>query len=300
MPCYHPLTAYRSSNGAVFFTQLKRNGGGDTLQLPCGQCIGCRLERSRQWAIRCMHEAQMNQQNCFLTLTYADENLPKNNSLCYRDFQNFMKRYRKAIHPDKIRFYMCGEYGEKTDRPHYHACIFGHDFNDKTYHSKTATGFKIYTSTLLDRLWHHGHASIGCVSFETAAYVARYVMKKVNGQAAESYYERLDTTTGEIIRIEPEFAHMSLKPGIGASWLEKYQDDIYPNGLVVVNGVEVKPPKYYDKKYKKSDFDNHELILYRRYQDGKKNYHDNIDERLAVKEIVTAAKVKQLKRSQEI
>ena len=166
-------------------------------KLPCGQCVGCRLERSRQWAIRCMHEAQMHEDNCFITLTFNPESLDDRSnpwSLDVRDFQLFMKRLRKKYGAG-IRFYHCGEYGELNKRPHYHACIFGFDFPDKRLWKVTNSGHRLYISESLDELWPFGFCTIGNVTFESAAYVARYIMKKVNGDAAADHYEWIDEDT---------------------------------------------------------------------------------------------------------
>jgi hypothetical protein len=133
MPCYFPITAWRSKDGkneaGKWPVVFKPTAGylDKELKLPCGRCIGCRLERSRQWAVRCVHEASLHEKNCFITLTYSPENLPKDGSLDVSHFQKFMKRFRKRFGPG-IRFFHCGEYGESLSRPHYHACIFGFDF----------------------------------------------------------------------------------------------------------------------------------------------------------------------------
>ena len=124
MPCYHPWLAYQCLDGSVVSVERKGKGAVvRTLTLPCGQCVGCRLERSRQWAIRCMHEAQLHERNSFVTLTYKGD-VP-DEGLRYRDFQLFMKRLRKYASGQQIRFYMCGEYGDEKGRPHFHACLFG-------------------------------------------------------------------------------------------------------------------------------------------------------------------------------
>lgn len=293
MPCYHPIRAWRQSSGSIVF--VERGDIVQTLELPCGQCIGCRLERSRKWAMRCMHESQLHESNVFITLTYDDEHLPSDGSLVYRHFQLFMKQLRKA--KGKVRFYMCGEYGELNRRPHYHAILFGCDFPDKTVWQRTGSGSLIYRSAQLEKLWPRGHSSIGDVTFESAAYCARYVMKKVTGHRSEEAYRTVNSVTGEIHQIEPEFCRMSLKPGIGAGWLEKYKDDVYPHDYVVMNGVKCKPPRYYDKKYSVLDVDKFEDLQYRRYLDGRALAGDNSDERLVVKERVTLAALKSLKRS---
>ena len=180
MSCVHPLSAYQCTDGSIVFDERRKHDISRSLQLPCGQCIGCRLERSRQWAMRCLHEAQLHENNCFITLTYDDAHLPGDRSLHYSDFQKFLKRFRKSLGGAKIRYYMAGEYGEKFGRPHWHACIFGYDFHDKKLFKRTAAGSLIYTSEHLKKLWPFGHSSIGDVTFESAAYVARYIIPTRN------------------------------------------------------------------------------------------------------------------------
>ena len=251
MPCYHPLSAWRDpASGAIEFVD---RGRGDRLDLPCGRCIGCRLERSRHWATRIMFEAQMHQANSFITLTYDDANLPFPPSLDHSHFQKFMKRLRKKCGP--LRFYMCGEYGEQNFRPHFHACIFGTDFPDRVLWSVGPSGHNLYRSPLLESAWPFGFSSVADLSFESAAYVARYVLKKVTGDLAESHYSFTDVETGEVFQRVPEYARMSLKPGIGGSWFDKYSSDVYNDDrdFVVVNGRTCKPPRYFDKLLRRVD-----------------------------------------------
>lgn len=296
MPCYHPIAAYQTVDGQVVFSERRYFDISRSLSLPCGQCVGCRLERSRQWAMRCLHEAKLHEKNCFITLTYNDESLPKDRSLHYRDFQLFMKRLRKKYGAN-IRFYMCGEYGQKFDRPHFHACIFGFDFSDRQYWKQTGSGSKLFRSKELEKLWEYGFSSIGDVNFESAAYVARYIMKKVTGQGKhDQHYKFTDLETGEVLEKKSEFNKMSLKPGIGYEWFKKYKSDVYPHDYVVINGRKVRPPKYYDLKYSKESPFEWEGIQFKREQLAKANFEDNTDSRLLVKEIVTNARVKMLKR----
>jgi len=296
LPCFKPLPAYRCSDGSVVFSELRRFDTVQTLSIPCGQCVGCRLERSRQWAMRCLHEASLYKQNCFITLTYADEHLPSDLSLHYADFQKFMKRLRKRFKDKTIRFYMAGEYGENFGRPHFHACIFNLDFSDKKLWKKTGSGCRIYRSEILEALWPFGYSSIGDVNFQSAAYVARYIMKKVTGDGAEQHYSMIDINSGEIIKRTPEFNKMSLKPGIGYEWYKKYKSDVYPHDYVVINGKQVKPPKFYDKKLK-SDFPfEWDEVEFKRYSQAKANFADNTDERLLVKETIAKARLSMLKR----
>ena len=257
-----------------------------------------------------MHEASLYENNCFITLTYADEHLPEDKSLRYEDFQLFMKRFRKrfkGLQPVDgkypIRFYMAGEYGEKYRRPHFHACIFNFDFADKKYHKKTPGGSRIFTSASLSELWPFGYASIGSVTFESAAYVARYIMKKVNVSSATPHHLRSHYLTqeidedGVINELVPEFNKMSLKPGIGQGWFDKYKDEVYPDDFVVVNGRKCKPPRFYDRKFADEFPLEFEQIQFDRYVDAQDRIEDNTPERLAVRERVTQAKVERLVRN---
>lgn len=291
------MPAVRMSDGSVRFVSRSKRGAQDSLELPCGQCVGCRLERSRQWAMRCLHEASLHQDNAFITLTYSDSNLPRGGSLDYSDFQNFMKRLRKRV-GTKVRFYCGGEYGEEQMRPHFHACLFGYDFPDKLYYKKTGSGQSIYTSKLLESLWPLGLSSVGSVTFESAAYIARYCVQKVTGDLAESHY-RVVTDDGEIIDRVPEFNHMSLKPGIGKPWLDKFRTDVFPRDYVVVNGVKTKPPKYYDRLFEKEDPGTFSEIVAQRELDGygQRLLGEQSDARLAVKEQISLARNSMLKRS---
>lgn len=270
-----------------------------------------------------MHEAQLHEHNSFITLTYDDQHLPENNSLDYRDFRLFMRRLRKFTKSQNLlskkwvrnhqakqelttlladmgarphtppRFYMCGEYGEKNDRPHFHACLFGHDFEDKVYYKKTPAGATIYTSEQLTQLWGKGIATTGALTFESAAYTARYVMKKITGPNASASYEKTDPETGEIKTKKPEFNNMSRKPGIAKNWLRLFHTDIQ-NGKIVVNGHEANAPRYYTNYLTAL---TREAIHYERHKEALLRSADNTDERLAVREQVHHAKTNQLKRN---
>jgi len=305
MACYHPLTAYLSGHqtnnatGKAFRrVSFKETDEHDRqISLPCGQCVGCRLERSRQWAMRCIHEAQLHQNNCFITLTYDDEHLPKDLSLDHRDFQLFFKRLRKANPHIKIRYYMAGEYGTNFGRPHFHACIFGYDFHDKKLFKRTSADSLLYRSEELEKLWPYGYSTIGDVTFESAAYVARYIMQKQTGKDVnKDHYTYCDLKTGELVKIQPEYNKMSLKPGIGADWYKKYKTDVYPHDYVEVRGKKLKPPKYYDRLFSKENPYEYDQILYTREKQAKLRPEEHSYERLLVKETVTKAKLQKLKR----
>lgn len=302
MPCYRPIAAWQCEDKKLVFAATATRAHGGTLrqlEIACGQCIGCRLERSRQWAVRCMHEAQLHELNSFITLTYADNQVPAGNSLNHRDFQLFMKRLRKHFKGQKIRFYMCGEYGETFSRPHFHACLFGIDFLDKEPITKLASQAKLFRSATLERLWPHGYSTVGAVTFESAAYIARYVMKKITGDQAKPHYTWIDEN-GEITEREPEYNKMSLKPGIGAAWLDQYHQDVYPSDQVITRGHAAKPPRYYDTRYHdKINSDTFEAVQLARIQEQRQHAEDNSDERLKTKETVTRAKINHLKRTIE-
>lgn len=264
--------------------------------VPCGQCVGCRLERSRQWAIRCVHEASLYEDNCFLTLTYNDDHLPKDRSLDVRAFQLFMKRLRKE-HGDGIRFFHCGEYGPRYGRPHYHACIFNFDFADKKLW-KITNEVPLYISENLCRLWPYGYSTVGAVTFQSAAYVARYIMKKITGDAAASHYEWVDDQ-GEVHQRKPEYTTMSRRPGIGKGWLEKYTSDVYPGDFVVLNGTKMRPPKYYDRQYEAAFPADFKKIRGARVRGAKEHADNNTRDRLRVREKVTEARLSLLPREVE-
>lgn len=246
MTCYSPLTMYWTGEYTDLFHKKRKytfkptSGYYDefVVKVPCGQCIGCRLERSRQWAVRCMHEASLHEKNCFITLTYAPEHLPPNSSLVKDDLTKFWKRLRDRLGYPTLRYYACGEYGELHGRPHYHACVFGYDFPDKKV-LKVQNGFVLYDSDLLKDIWGKGRVAIGEVTFESAGYVARYILKKALGKKAEDMYAALG--------IVPEYTVMSRRPGIASGWIEKYADVVLRNDSVIVRGHECKPPKFYDK-----------------------------------------------------
>lgn len=298
MTCYSLLQAYRpaSDSGSKKLVWNPRRGEeGELVQVPCQKCIGCRLEYSRQWAIRCMHEASLYDDNCFITLTFNEKCIPKDRSLDLKIFQKFLKRLRKRFFPHKIRFYHCGEYGEQYGRPHYHALLFNFNFPDKILW-KSQNGYNLYRSEILEQLWPFGHSSIGAATFESAAYVARYMLKKQKGKDSQEYYRRIDSETGNYIDLTPEYATMSRKPGIGKEWLTKFKTDVYPSDFVVVKGKKMRPPKYYDIQFAVEhplEFDD---IKYSRQQKALKNVDDNTPDRLVVKEKIIRAKLNLLRR----
>lgn len=302
MPCYHPIKGYRSKgltvNGKHTFVPSSKDSDGSKMEIPCGQCIGCRLDRSREWAARISAEASLYDQNCFVTLTYSPENLPENGSLVLEHFQLFMKRLRKK-YGSNIRFFHCGEYGEQLGRPHYHVCLLNFDFPDKSYFSSTPRGDRTYTSKILGELWPYGHHQIGSLSFESAAYCARYVTKKITGVMAPQYYGNK----------KPEYTTMSRRPGIGAPWLDKFKKDVYSfDTFIIRGGIKMKPPRAFDRRYEITDPLYMAVVRHKRdvaksqlgSYEMRRLRLDSTEERLRVREVVHEATIKStLKRQYE-
>jgi hypothetical protein len=241
-----------------------------------------------------VHEASLYENNSFITLTYSDAFRPWDNSLDKSDFQKFMKRLRKSL-PYPVRFYHCGEYGDTYGRPHFHACIFNHDFMDKKPWQIQNKEI-LYRSKTLEGLWEYGYSSIGSVTFQSAAYVARYIMKKINGDHADQHYEWIDPETGEIHQRAPEYTTMSRRPGIGKPWLDKFGMDIYPDDFVIINNKKMRPPRFYDTNYEIKEPDEFQKIKRARKRSLKKHQSNNTPERLRVREKVQLLKLQQLPR----
>nr|CAI9749757.1 replication initiation protein [Microvirus sp.] len=310
LSCYHPLKAFtvgtlpsgkadlkicsyevdhveRDSSGTLVSSIYKDRGARaehvyrDFVEIPCGHCLGCRVQYSREWANRCLLEAQMHDSAYFVTLTYNDDHVPRSYyddpdtgeafqalTLRKRDLQLFFKRLRKAVvvrdgKTDEgsagIRYFACGEYGSHTYRPHYHAIIFGLSLADLTVVKKTKLGDALYTSEWLQRIWSTsqskggsaplmsvpeiGFVSVAPCTWETCAYTARYVVKKAQGQQQEFY---------DMHNIEPEFCVMSRRPGIGRPWFDAHPG-INPNDYINIateaGGKKFRPPKYYNRLY---------------------------------------------------
>lgn len=253
MGCNFPVPTYNLNNEPTY--------------RPCGSCLGCRLEYSRQWAVRCFHESQLHENNSFLTLTFNDENLPEDKSIRKKELQNFIKKLRRRIDPVKVRHFSCGEYGDskKTHRPHYHVCLFGYSFPDLEVVRCKKTGYyenkfkvrnysKLYTSKMLEKTWNKGFVTVGELNYESAAYVARYVVKKVKGKKEKEHY-------GDK---EAPFALMSRMPGLGKTWLERYTTDVYPKDYFHINGKKHKPPRYYDSILQRMDPEQYEILKQKR------------------------------------
>ena len=346
MACPNPLKGFMGSTGGIVFSKAQ-SPTKVKMEVPCGQCWSCRLARSREWATRLVKEAMYwkEEERMFLTLTYNNENLPKDGSLELDDFQNFMKalRFHFSTIPDgqkrqfkKIKYFHCGEYGQvckncglsypfhqesqsgKTytgcntftkglGRPHYHAIIFGVTFNDLTEFKKTSAGELIYKSKTLDGLWKKGFCSVGTVTFESCAYVSRYIMKKITGDNSKEHYQKSHTSpdTGEVTLhpVKPEYITMSRNPAIAKEYMNDNMLDIFKNdGLLLKRQGQAfitKPPRYYLKQLEKVDPLKLEILKEQRRQAKRENKAENTDERNAVKERIKKIKTKTLTRQFE-
>jgi len=295
MSCNKPLLAFQSfekNSGGKRPVTFSPDGNTHPIALPCGQCMGCRLDKARAWAMRLHVEGLSHTQSCFITLTYDDDNIPENDSLNPTDLQRFIKRLRKYLGSTRIRYYSVGEYGGKFDRPHYHAIIFGYDFPDRSIYLDRGS-YTVDNSIILSKLWPHGHATVQNNSLEAAAYVSKYAVKKITGEKAQDWYQRIDTDTGEIIQLLPEFARMSRRPGIGSAWLKKYYKDLYPKGYVTNGkGVKIPPPEYFNKLYEKWFPDEMEALRNERKEEVFTKYSEANIERMEAREKIQTANYK--------
>ena len=273
MRCTSPRTVgFQSDGKTLAWSQKNYSKEFATFQLPCGKCLSCRLETARQTAVRCIHEASMYQNNSFVTLTYSDNYL-KSEKLIYKDFQDFVKRLRNYIFQEnlnkmfpnlsqkqqrslwnqlpkdrrkelyeliKIGIFVAGEYGDKGKRPHWHALIFNWRPTDETFKYSNFRGDKVFSSKILDDLWSNGITEFGDITFESAGYCARYATKKlVHGRDGEHDFNPI--------------SKRSSKQGIGRAWIEKYYEDAFNYGYIVLpTGQQCGIPRYYEKWFQKN------------------------------------------------
>lgn len=275
MSCYRPLLAKFEGyeDGKPRYKILPCSGipaEYPDINVPCGHCVGCRLDKSRQWADRMMLELDHSKTAIFVTLTYDPLNVPvacslDDGSVLFtldkRDVQLFMKRLRKTFDGREIRFYLAGEYGSETHRPHYHAILFGlslDDFPDRKPVSKNSFGQFLYSSEKFYNIWKLGNVALAEVSWQTCAYVARYCVKKLGDDVSRETYESFG--------VLPEFSLMSRKPGIGGffhidhpeliSRSKQYFSD--PNGVSPRTSCQT--PKFVFDKLKLTDPDLYDKI----------------------------------------
>lgn len=299
MSCYHPLLIKQIGvvDGKAKTVISKLKPGMDTTGcavVPCGQCIGCRIDYSRQWADRCILEAQEHEQNWFVTLTYDDYHIKDTcrrtyidsetgeekeiMSLNKRDLQKFHKDLRNALaerdkkaqgvtkysdldksQTSKIRFFACGEYGSpsKTMRPHFHDIVFGLKLTDLVCVDYNELKQPLYESKWLSDIWQKGKVVIGEVTWQSCAYVARYVTKKLKGEASTLY---------SLYNLTPPFVLMSRKPGIAGQYYENHPemfDYNYINISTEDGGRKIYPPRYFKSRLEKDDPEKYKEVRLR-------------------------------------
>lgn len=260
MYCHHPLEMHKSPSLTVtgkrgWTFDLRDSLDPDRLipemhiQVPCGQCIACRVRKAQEWSARLWLEwKSSSQESCFLTLTYDDEHLPCDRSLRVQDYQLFLKRLRKQLEPVKIRYYCAGEYGSQLDRPHYHLILFGTDFgSDKLPLCNVFNRLhpQYYISSLVAQCWPMGYHTIAPLSDACICYVAKYVIKKAVGRSADDWY------AGRL----PEFGIGS--KGIARAWYDQNHDNMWDKGFFRWGDrfKKCRPVRYYEKILEKNDFD---------------------------------------------
>ncbi|AXH76367.1 MAG: replication initiator protein [Microviridae sp.] len=304
MSCFAPVHAWYtkeigpSGKRQITFNRALAHFPG-SLKLPCGTCLGCLQARGRTWAIRCLHESRLHEQNCFITLTYDPENIPKGHTLVKRDLQLFMKRFRKSLEPKKVRFYACGEYGRKSYRPHYHVLIFGwsEKREGRKLLSRSSTDNQLYSSDTVNRAWPSGAAVVGDVSLSTCVYVAGYLAKNIG--CKREYDVTCDD--GEIIRRQKEFSLMSRSPGLGTGYVKKYHAELIAHDSVIIEGREVSIPRFYDEKLIKEGYQTPDQLLetkdYRR-RETMAHWSENLIDRRRTRERVAELNLKHFSKGE--
>lgn len=296
MPCYKPYLGFQAPSGKVYFSPDKKQSW-KMIPIPCGKCVGCRLEYSRQWAIRCVKEAKYHDSNCFLTITYSDEFLPKR-GLNKKHIQDFLKRLRRRLEYHNLidnevglRYFLCGEYGGQTYRAHYHAIIFGYkpvDLVDFGFDNDTKQ--RVYISPWLSSIWGKGNVIVGTnVTFETCAYVARYVMKKLeNKEKNDVFYKTFSK----------DFILSSRNPAIGLGFFKENQRELERLDKVLIrDGVECLPPRYFSRKLKEVNPDKYEEIKQKRIDSAPKETLERCMRRLRASRMLKEKQISNLKRN---
>lgn len=292
MSCSSPIAAWqlakRGDSGKRIISFKPRGLLSESrISLPCGKCIGCKMERSRGWAIRCVHEGKMHSENCFLTLTYDNDHLPSNGTLIVRDLQLFWKRLHNRLLRSRgygIRFFSCGEYGDQSQRPHYHGLVFGYMPSDRKLYSRSEHG-ELWSSVFLDELWGKGAVRIGELNYKTAHYVARYVLKKVDGKKREDGHYLVYDADGVVSERVPEFALMSRNPGIGAPYYAKYGAEIRKHDSLVIDGKAVPSIRYYDLRAESLDLVQFRAIKRERAPKSAQESRDSLNEAIRLRSI---------------
>lgn len=298
MPCYHP-----SKVDVLRKATSEGSRRPDAVTVPCGSCLGCRMDQAGQWAVRILHESEYPTEQSdgspraawFATLTYDDEHIPENGSLEPEDLRLFLARLRKRFPRRYLSYYACGEYGEASDRPHYHAVLCGPRFlaRDRVCDRH---GAPVFVAQAVQDAWGLGLTELTGVTPESARYVAGYVRKKVRRKDDPTYYDRVNPLTGEIVTVAQEFSRMSRNPAIGRRWIERYWRDVYPRDFVVMDGRPMKPPRYYDKVMERIHPVLMEEVRHQRWLDSE----EIGDEKLIMAEKIHRARIELFHRRDRV
>lgn len=293
MPCYRVFPAqYDEREGKLKFHD---SGFGRSIRLPCGRCFGCRMDRVKSWSVRCQHEASCWDFNSFVTLTYDESHVPWDGGLRSVDVQRWLKRLRKVLPGAQdapgggrpLRFFLAGEYGERTQRPHYHALLFNAELP-----KERQVGKDLFETDVLSSTWGLGSVAFGDVTPASASYVAGYSLKKVYGSRdrQSDHYGVMDPDTGEWCEREREFCRMSLRPGIGQFWFDRFKRDLV-HGFVVRDGQKFGVPRYYRSKLRQDEPSLYEQLEWSRAQfNARADLEERSEERLAAAERVAVAR----------
>lgn len=296
MACFHPLKAFANPRGGKPFFSRPAGHSGRVLDLACGRCIGCRIDRASEWSARIVHECLFWEDNWFLTLTFDDEHYPANASIDRRDVQLFFMRLRGMacraglLEGAHVRYFYNGEYGESTHRAHYHSIVFGLRLTDLKKWKKNERGEQMWTSDFLSEVWGNGRVVVGAVTRASAAYVAGYCLRDT--KAKHSPYGFVDPETGELVERVAPFVGMSRRPGIGRDYFEKYGGQLVAGDFVVIEGRKLPTPRYYRRLLEKQNPELFESLKAIREREAysARSKAERRPARLAAREVVTAAK----------
>lgn len=312
MSCFHPLRAWKVGDSITFRRPKKQGANCEELQLPCSKCIGCLLDKASDYAVRCWCEAKNWENNCFITLTYNNKNLPENGMLCKKDVQDFMKRLRyfhegieEWTNPQTgkrekpIRYLLCGEYGPNgTHRPHYHILIFNWRPEKLKFWKYNFRGEKLYKCDELYKkdpkkpgIWGKGFVTVGDLTYESACYVARYCSKKL--------FKGIKHETLKKAEIQPEFILLSRNGGIGLKYWQEHKNQILNTGIMIKQKNK-RIPKYFERKFKELDENSFNKYRLKKILRGKLEFKRQLDKTSLTESEYKEAQERKLKNATKI
>lgn len=314
MKCFFPKPAWysktKAANGGFAITFKIAEAQTDyQILVPCGGCLGCRMTRKMDWAMRISHEARYHQKSMFLTLTFRPSDLPLDNSLSKGIMQKYIQDLRNYARGERISYFLAGEYapGKKKNpqtgipfpgRPHYHLIILGAEFDDQVSIDTGSKGDTVYTSADCEKLWPYGNNYIGKVTPASAAYCAGYIVDKMTGPLGELHYVTDDPEEG-LLNIEPEFQLQSTRPALGKSWFDEYHADIQ-KGFITDKGQKREVPRAYERWLEQYFPENYDEYLERKMDAVDLRDPDNKPARLAVQKECAQRRINKSKQSKLI